>query len=180
MSLARGFRRHPPSPSPSMTFWHWLGHPLVERCLRDELAGRRVDVERRRVRALEAVDQRVAELEVCIFVGVGGRDGVADVDPRRRVLRDVPLAPYRCPTFRTRPRGLAFPKGSSPPARAARVSTPSRARVTTVLFSFIESPVGPRLRKLQFAWHGSRRAATGMEALVELGYPQPPTLCQLE
>ena len=55
-----------------------------------------------------------------------------------------------------------FPIGSSPPARAAKPSTPTRARVRTVLFSLIESPVEPRLRKLRSpprsaprrAWHG--------------------------
>ena len=62
----------------------------VQRGLGDELPGRCVDVERRRVRASEAVGQGVAELDIVVVfpvvVVVGGRDGVADVDAGRRVF----------------------------------------------------------------------------------------------
>ena len=156
----RGLSRASPSSTLTVTVYEALvsvsSGAFVMSC-----PGRRVDVERRRVHASEFVGQRLAELDRAL-VGVGGRDGVADVDARRRVLRNAAMSPVPETNSRIGRVDRRFPAGSSPPARAAKARTPTRARVTTVLFSFIESPVEPRLGKLRSLappassreWHG--------------------------
>ena len=88
----------------------------VQRGLGDELSGRGVDVEGRRVRAVEAVGQGVGVLDRAPLVGVGGRDGVADVDARRRVLGYRPRVGIGGrERTRDRPRRPRCPGGAGPP-----------------------------------------------------------------
>ena len=117
---------------------------LVQRGLGDELSGRGVNVERRRVGAAETVGQGVAELDFVVvfpvFVGVGGRDGGTDVNARGRVFRNFSVVSTGVPRGIGRVDHVVRREQDSQAGRAS-TSANAAAKVMTGMYCLIDSPI---------------------------------------